>query len=373
MYKAVTHSLARVLGTPPYLILFVNDVCWMKCHHCWFNEEWKKEHISPNTLSFDELHRMVQSTKRIHFLSVTGGEAFMRPDIVELMTMFARSTKLSRFQIPTSGFDTDGIVRSTEGILQRNRGLPFRVDVSLDGTRDTHDRIRNLEGAFERATATVRELNGLRSRYPWFDVGVITTLSRDNQDEVEDIAALVEDVNREGEWMVNATRGEPRDHNAGDIDIERYARAHEMIEQRRERGTWKGHGGHVGAQWLTAKNATRRKVIMSMLAGSHRGGGCAAGSLAGVILSDGTVYPCEMLDTSLGNVRDVDYDLRRLWLSRRADEVRAWIQDTRCSCTHECFLSMSLLIQPRHWGDMARERLKLFRSTVRRRLDNGAL
>jgi radical SAM protein with 4Fe4S-binding SPASM domain len=89
------------------------------------------------------------------------------------------------------------------------------------------------------------------------------------------------------------------------------------------------------------------------------GGGCAAGALGGVIFNDGEVRPCEMLEHSFGNIRDHDYQLPALWNSSEARERRAWIQDTKCMCTQECFLSISLLIQPRHWADIVKERLKL--------------
>ena len=39
-----------------------------------------------------------------------GGEAFVRRDIVEIAAMFARATQLRRYQIPTSGFNTDLIL-----------------------------------------------------------------------------------------------------------------------------------------------------------------------------------------------------------------------------------------------------------------------
>jgi MoaA/NifB/PqqE/SkfB family radical SAM enzyme len=245
----------------------------MKCRHCWYNEDWKEEHLKRDQLTFDELERLARSITRIQFLSLTGGEAFRRPDIVDIAAMFARQTRLARYQIPTSGFLPDLIASSTERMLRVNAGVPFRVDVSLDGTKETHDRVRNIKGGYERAITTVHELNRLKRRYPYFDVGVITTISRSNQDEVDEIAAVVEEVNPDGEWMVNIVRGEPRDPNATSVDVDKYWRAHEIIDQRIRQGRYKGHGGHMTAPWLSAKNATRRKVIKRILKGQCNGGG----------------------------------------------------------------------------------------------------
>src|SRR5216683_153868 len=233
IYKGVTRALSRALRTPQYIILFVSDSCWMKCSHCWFNEDWKAQNLTGKRkkagplqaidgddredliktnavdyerLSFDELERMAESIDMITFLTITGGEAFVRKDIVEITEMFAKKTRLFRYQIPTSGFVTDLIVTKTERMLQVNSTIPFRVDVSLDGTEETHDRIRNMAGSFQRVLTTVRELNKLKRKYAHFDVGIISTISKQNQHEVEAMSKIAAEANPDGEWMVNITR-----------------------------------------------------------------------------------------------------------------------------------------------------------------------
>jgi len=360
MNRHVTDTLARVFRTPPYLILFVSDTCRMRCRHCWYTDAWKEKHICGPPLSFDELERLARSIKTLYFLSLTGGEAFLREDIVELVEMFVRNTHLKRYEIPTSGFEPDVIVSSAERMLRMNPTVPFRVDVSLDGTEETHERIRNTRGSYARALRTIRDLQALRERYPRFDVGVITTVSSYNEDEISAIAAIVERTNPLGEWMVNVARGDTRDPRAIEVDCKGYIEAHRIIDRRVRERRGGGHRGRFTGAWLSAKNATRRKVIMDVLAEGRFPGRCAAGSLGGVIFSDGTVRPCELLDQSFGNVREFEYEFPRLWNSPRGDEIRGWIRDQRCMCTQECFLSVSLLIQPRHWLDIVRERIKRF-------------
>jgi len=359
LYKKVTQGIARTLRTPPYLILFLSNSCWMKCAHCWFNEDWKERWLTEPTLSFDELEKMADSMGRLIFLSLTGGEAFARKDIVEIAAMFARKTKLHRYQIPTSGYKPELIVGKAEQMLERNRGIPFRVDVSLDGTEQTHDRVRRIKGGYARVLETVRALNKLKRHYDYFDVGIITTVSSYNEQEIEDIAQVVRDSNPGGEWMVNIIRGEVRDEQASEIGLTGYIQAHRLIQQRIKQGDYSGHSGHKSAQWLSAKNAARREIIIRTVQGRCAGGGCAAGSLAGVIYADGNVKPCEMLDDSLGNIRDYDFDFAALWNSAPADLIRDRIQDTHCQCTQECFLSVSMLIQAQHWPAIVRERLRL--------------
>lgn len=331
--KLLTRAISRSLKAPQYIILFLSDHCWMRCRHCWFNESWKEENLRAPTLTYDELSSMADSIDRLMFLGMTGGEAFARRDLTEIVSMFARKTRLGRYQIPTSGSKTDLIVEKTERLVRENPGIPFRVDVSLDGTDVIREEIRQRPGGFTRACETIRALHEVKARVPYFDVGVITTISSYNRHEVEEIAKVVEEVHPESEWMINITRGSVREPACKDVDPGNYHKAHQIIERRIEEGRQRGHAGHVAASWLSAKNAARRKIILQTLRGAWRGGGCAAGSLGGVIYSDGHVYACELLDRSLGNIREFDFDLRALWNSALADELRDWIQDSRCHCT----------------------------------------
>jgi MoaA/NifB/PqqE/SkfB family radical SAM enzyme len=359
LYGSVTEALARTLRTPQYLILFVSDRCWMRCAHCWFNEAWKERELTRPPLTFEEYEKLARSIRQLHFLSLTGGEAFQRDDIVELATMFRKTCRLGRYQIPTSGYRTARIVEAAERLLLANPGTPFRVDVSLDGVQAVHNGIRRISDGFDRAVATIKALNSLKRRFAHFDVGVITTISRTNQATVREISALVEEIHPDGEWMVNIARGGGRDPTATEVDPAAYRLAHDLIEARIARGAYKGHGGHWGAKWLSAKNAARRDIIFEIINGTRPGGGCAAGSLGGVIYSDGSVKVCEMLDTPLGNLRDHDYDLAHIWAGAVAKRMRRGIQATGCQCTQECFLSVSMLIQPDAWRRMAGARRRL--------------
>ncbi len=361
LYGGLTEALARTLRTPQYLILFVSDRCWMRCAHCWFNESWKERELTRPPLAFEEYEKLARSIKQLYFLSLTGGEAFHRDDIVELATMFRKTCRLGRYQIPTSGYRTARIVEAAERLLLANPHTPFRVDVSLDGVQDVHNGIRRIHDGFERAVETIKALNGLKRRYAHFDVGIITTISRTNQATVREIAAFVEEIHPEGEWMVNIARGGGRDPTATEVDPAAYRLAHDLIEARIARGAYKGHGGHWAAKWLSAKNAARRDIIFEIINGQRQGGGCAAGSLGGVVYSDGSVKVCEMLDAPLGNLRDFDYDLARIWAGAAARRMRHDIQATGCQCTQECFLSVSMLIQPDAWRRMTGARRRLAR------------
>lgn len=358
-YKIYLNTLSKILKTPPYLILFVSDKCWTHCNHCWFNEEWKSNMAKADSLTFNEIDNISQSIKKLLFLSITGGEAFMRDDITDIVNLFTKKNKVFRYQIPTSGFDTETITSASIKMLSENRHIPFRVDVSLDGTEKTHDKIRNRKGTFQNAVLTIKELNKIKSFYSYFDVGVITTVSSENQNELDELAGIISKIHGSGEWLVNITRGKTRDPKAGVVDNNNYYKVQNIIEQRIKDGSYIGHSGHLTAKWLSAKNSVRRDLIKDILENKHEGGGCSAGSIGGVIYGDGSVYPCELLNESFGNLREFDFNFNKLWNSEKAISIRNKIQVTRCLCTQECFLSTNFLVQPGLWFKTVSRRLKL--------------
>ena len=69
---------------------------------------------------------------------------------------------------------------------------------------------------------------------------------------------------------------------------------------------------------------------------------CTAGNLSYVIMEDGKIKPCEILDNSIGNVIN-DNDISAIFTSNKAKKLRKEIIDTKCKCTYECAMSTNAL------------------------------
>lgn len=356
-YKHITKALSRYFKNPQYLILYITNDCWMKCNHCFYNEEFRgSNNIKNETLTYSEIKKISESMNKILYLSITGGEPFLREDLGEIIKLFTSVKKISRYQIPTSGYKPSLIIEKTENILRENPGIPFRVHISLEGNEEIHEKIRAKKGSYKNAINTIIGLNELKKKYPYFDTGVVTTVSNYNQHILEEINSIVEGVHPNGEWCINLVRGKPKDCNIQNVDLENYKKVHNIIDRRIRNGTYKGYEGHFSAKWLTAKNAARRKIIYKIIGNEYKGGGCSAGSLGGVVYPDGSVFACELLKESFGNLKDFNYNFPLLWNSKKADEIRNLIQDNNCLCTQECNLSTNFLIQPRTWPSLIYER-----------------
>jgi MoaA/NifB/PqqE/SkfB family radical SAM enzyme len=114
-----------------------------------------------------------------------------------------------------------------------------------------------------------------------------------------------------------------------------------------------GYKGFPFSSWMNAKNLYSREVVYRTARDERYQVPCYGGLLAGNVFNNGEVSPCELLDRPFGNLRDHDYDFVRLWRSPAADRVRRHIRETKCFCTHECFLNTSLLFNPRNLPPIA--------------------
>ena len=81
---------------------------------------------------------------------------------------------------------------------------------------------------------------------------------------------------------------------------------------------------------------------------------CHAGSLFGVISPSGDVFPCEILDTKYGNLRDFDYDLPSIWKSQLKQNFCKKIKDEKCFCTYECAWTFNILGNKKYHPSLAK-------------------
>lgn len=353
------------IGNKPqlrYLIFYVTSRCNMRCEHCFYIDELNKH----DEMSLDELERVARSVNPLTFIRVTGGEPFLRKDMPEAISMFYQHAGTRRMGIITNGSRAAWVEKAVARIYELCPELDLDIGVSIDGLQETHDAIRKLPGAFERAKETVQALLMCKERFPRLRTSLVMTVTARNVDELD---ALYDEVSKWGvdRLSVNHVRGKLHDPSLLEVPYKIYQAFAQRCEQYHlvhERG-WK-------ASVQRAKNRMTREAIEEVVRGDSSRVACLAGSAIGVLYSDGEVNLCEMLEEpnsavngtpaskpQLGNVRDVDYDFYRVWHSENTQHCREWIRHTNCSCSHECFLTASILFGKRNYPKLAHEWLKL--------------
>jgi MoaA/NifB/PqqE/SkfB family radical SAM enzyme len=233
-------------------------------------------------------------------------------------------------------------------VLESCPDLDLHIDVSLDGVGTDHDELRVLPGLFDKAVVTYTALRELEKHYKNFSVQVETTVSSYNDDKlIENYEWFRENLDVHTVFTL-LTRGKPKEPAAKFFDVEKYENYAEIMERDYKNGSLSGYDSFPLADFINAKRIVRHKLIAKVVRTNRYQTPCFAGNLGACLFANGDTYPCELLtDRKLGNVRDVDYDFRRIWFSPEADAARTFIRDSKCFCTYECFLTINILFNPR--------------------------
>jgi len=350
---------------PIQLTFFVTRRCNARCSFCFYPSDAPGGQAGACEFSLDEVRRTAPSLGRLLWLAFSGGEPYLRRDLAELSSVFYAVNRPAIILYSTNGLLPEQIADTTERIAAHCRNSTIVVKVSLDGVGAEHDRLRGVPGAFDRAVRTYRLLARLLDRYPNFELGVNTVLMPENRDSMDEVAKFVRGLPGLGAHTVSLARASPRNRRCAQVDPQSYREVAERLDAGLAAGSDPIYR-FAEARLKAAQDIVQRRLIHATLVEGKRQIPCYAGRLNLVLAEDGELYPCETLASSLGNVREHGYDVRRVLAAGRAKEIVREIADERCHCTHECYVMTNILFNPRMVPALAREVLRLARAQPER-------
>lgn len=327
-------------GKLNFLILYVTSNCNFKCRTCFFHANLNQN----NDLSFEEFEKISKNLGRVSILLLSGGEPFLRPDLLEICALFIKNNSPDILYIPTNGFFTEKILDTTESLLKKFPELILSVNPSLDGFAASHDWARGVEGSFDRAMKTIKELVELKKRYPNLQVIVNSVIHQENIPDLKKLAIYLRDFAID--WHAfEILRGESRSSDLKQANAEEIKNMHEFILENRRwylaRSEERGWGVWINRFISLGQLAFTQRLKERVLAGAKWPFLCVAGKDIAAIYPNGDIGQCELL-APVGNIRNYGYDLKKLLGAAVAVNQRAAIKENRCSCTHICFINSSL-------------------------------
>lgn len=135
---------------PRFLTYTVTFGCNARCIMC---DSWKMP--SPEDLTLAEIERVFAQLPRMDAVRLTGGEPFVRRDMVEISEVVRTRLKPLVLHVTSNGFLTQRIVDFCE---RRDRRLPLQLLLSMDGMREKHNHVRGHDSAWDMVTKTLTEL-----------------------------------------------------------------------------------------------------------------------------------------------------------------------------------------------------------------------
>ncbi|MFP5505786.1 MAG: heme d1 biosynthesis radical SAM protein NirJ [Gammaproteobacteria bacterium] len=289
--------------TPPGPVVIWNLIrrCNLTCKHCY---SISADHDFPGELNTDEVYAVMDDLKAygVPVLILSGGEPLLRPDIYDI----SKRAKAMGFYV---GLSTNGTLID-EGNIDKIAAVGYDyVGISIDGLRDTHDKFRRLDGAFDASMHGIRlcQQHGIK-------VGLRFTLTQDNAAELPAILDLMDAMDIDKFYLSHLNYAGRGNRNRKDDVVHQltrktmdllFDRCWAGIQAGRPREFVTGNNDADGVYllfWVREKFPGKEGLMRQRLA---QWGGNASGLWIANIDNLGNVHPDTFWwDYHLGNVRE---------------------------------------------------------------------
>ena len=355
---------------PIQLTFFVTRKCNARCPFCFYLQSADLAEPDAAELSLDEIAKISRSLGSLLWLAFSGGEIFLRQDLVEISRIFYRQNRPAILLYPTNGLLPQLIHDSMAQILRLCGDSIVVVKLSLDGVGAAHDALRGTRGGFDKLMQTYRLLTGLLADHANFELGINTVFCCGNQDSMDEIIDFVQRLEHIRTHTISLARGDLADASHKAVDYAKYARAVDRLAANLREGRAPTYAFR-GARLKAAQDILQRRLIHRTLMEKKRLIPCYAGRLNLVLSETGEVYPCETRLESFGNARALGYDLDSAVRTAAARATLGSIGRGECHCTHECYFVTNILFNPRCYPALAAEWLRLRPAAARPAGDVG--
>jgi MoaA/NifB/PqqE/SkfB family radical SAM enzyme len=321
--NAVHYRLSRLTGRAcaiQAISLEITHRCIARCLMC---NIWKIPSIVKD-LPLSTWLQLLRSPALgdLREVDITGGEPFLRHDIVNLVEAISQNKrdlypKLRTVAVTTNGLLTQRILKGAEVMAKclNRRHIDMVFAVAVDAIGEVHDKIRGVSRAWPNVLETIEGLCRMRSEFPNLVVGLKTTIIPANIGHLKSIAMFAQErglFTIISPRILTAVRYANLDR-AGDLVFTKENL--DELEKFCSSGLFRG-GYH-------------RKVLMDLFEKGRVSKPCTAGFNYFFVRSTGDVYPCPLTDCCLGNIQRSTFgDLVR---SRKAGGFRR-----HCGTFTEC-------------------------------------
>jgi len=255
--------------------------CNSRCKTC---NVWKKK---SDDLTISEYKQIFKKLGRSpYWFTLSGGEPFLRKDIVEICFELYKHCMPKIINIPSNGLLTDTIVKNVKQIARICLKSQIIINLSIDGIEEKHDEIRNIPGNYVKVINTFKKLK---------------ELNIDNE-----LDTMESDITP---------------------DIMSYCTAIDYLIHRIKNGKFKGMNKITQSFRIEYYN-----LVKKILRDKTQVIPCYAGVTSAQISPDGEVWSCCIKAESMGNLRNNDYNFKKIWFSKEMKKERLSIKNKECYC-----------------------------------------
>jgi len=337
---------------PMSVTVSITNMCNSRCKTCCV---WKIYEDDPalreKELRADEFDSIFESLgEDIMNVVVSGGEPYLRPDLVRICESLYERCHPGIMVIPTNGLLPPLVEDKTKKVLEFCSDSEVIVNLSLDGVGSRHDEIRGIPGNFERVMDSYDRLRRIRNEYCNLKIGIHSVVSRFSIDGLLDLYDYVRDLKPDSYISEYAERRSELFNTDEDIapDLGEYGAFVRELKTRLRKD-------YMGKKLSTERMIQAFRLIYYDLAvreleERRQVIPCYAGFASCQVTPYGDVWPCCVLgyNMSMGNLRQEEYSFSRVWYSKKAEEVRKYIKAGVCTCPLQNAHTTSMLFDLRY-------------------------
>ena len=345
----LAHTLKTLYLTraePVGLIHFLTNRCNARCSFCFIDFDNKQTQSKQNEMTTKQIIEMTKTMgKSLQHVNLTGGEPFLRSDLFEIVKGYFDNANVGSILINSNGTYTK---RVREFVKKLNEQFPEKrviIQFSIDSFPEDHNKIRKVPGLFDK---TMESYNIVNNEGNNVIASIALTVTHANYFQILKIYDFL--INN---W--NISRISPivvRDEGVNVTPIElkteiiaAYKSLVDNINNDRENGKLRNYydKSTIKGRVLNEKDKIQYENNFMSYTDPHFISYCPSGKIFGVISTDGSVHPCEIIDKPLGNLNDFNFDFLKLWNSEQAKGVAKWVKETKCHCTYECAMTYNVM------------------------------
>ncbi|HVL67119.1 MAG TPA: radical SAM protein [Vicinamibacterales bacterium] len=166
--------------------------CNLHCEFCYVGDflniegEWRTE------LNVEALRKAFPEHDGFQ-VSLTGGEIFMRKDILSVMDLFREKGYACGYLTTNGTIITEERANALADLAAA--GFLKHISVSIDGPKELHDVARGLKGTFERTCAGLKRLQqAARAKNAPLRVSINTTVAHESLDALDAMVDVAEEL-----------------------------------------------------------------------------------------------------------------------------------------------------------------------------------
>lgn len=289
---------------------------------------WKRR--SRNELKLEEIEEFLEKN-RILWLNLTGGEPFLRNDLVDIVRCARRPLLVN---ITTNGFFTDRVIEFAKSM--KHHATKLIVTVSIDGPKEVHDYMRGIR-VWDRAIETLRGL--MENDIECYVGYTATPLNAGKLEETYlSIKKEIHDFSYRQLHLNFYHESEVYYQNVGQmkLDSDFYQKLLKDV------GFLMKHRDQLDAVTLLERFYLR--FIPKFLQRRRIPIPCKALRASIFLDPRGNVFPCTGMNVLLGNLRKTSYELKPILSSPKAKKILELIDSGNCpQCWTPCEAYQTIL------------------------------